>query len=272
MSDLNSRERRKLESLLQMGSGWVLNFNDRTYNEFFDEFVGVNIDDPKYQSHGPSKAKRMRSFWDQAPNGVVAQVLKELIEHARSYNILTADTALLADCQAIITRLSLDQPVADLQAISVDDADRNFGLVAKAAKESIERNQPQEGLDRLHTFVVKFFRKLCEERGLPVDRGTPLNGLVGAYVKNVRENGQFSSTMAEHILKSSIGNLEQFNHVRNKHTLAHDNEVLGYDEALLIFNNVASTVRFVRAMEERLESTTQKAALTPFADGAEPPL
>ena len=56
------------------------------------------------------------------------------------------------------------------------------------------------------------------------------------------------------LLRSSIGNLEQFNHVRNKHSLAHDNPVLTYDEALLIFNHVASTVRFVKALDDRLRS------------------
>lgn len=253
MADLNSRDRRKLELLLDMGGGYVLNFSDRTYSEFFHEFVGKDIDNERYKERGTSKANRLRSFWDQEPNGVVANCLKELIEHARSYNALK-DRHLLEDCQAIITRLSLDQPVTDIEAISAHNDDRDFELVAKAARESIEKNQPEQGLDRLHTFVVKFVRLLCEERLLPVDRDTPLNGLFGAYVKHLRENGQFGSEMSERILKSSISNLEQFNHVRNKHTLAHDNPVLSYDESLLIFNHVASTVRFVKSLEERLKA------------------
>ena len=86
----------------------------------------------------------------------------------------------------------------------------------------------------------------------------PLNGLFGAYVKHLREAGHLGSRMTEQILKSSIGNLEQFNHVRNKHSLAHDNPVLTYDEALLIFNHVASTVRFVKALEERLKAEARQ--------------
>ncbi len=35
MSDLSSIEKRKLERLLGMGSGYVLNFSDRTFSEFF---------------------------------------------------------------------------------------------------------------------------------------------------------------------------------------------------------------------------------------------
>jgi hypothetical protein len=78
-----------------------------------------------------------------------------------------------------------------------------------------------------------------------------LNGLVGAYVKLLKEKGKIGSDMAERILKSSIAHFEAFNHVRNNHSMAHDNTILGYDEALLIYSHVASTVRFVKAMEAR---------------------
>lgn len=262
MSDLTSRERRKLEQLFGMSSGYVLDFSNRTFSEFFEEFVGKDIYHAKYDTHGTSKANHLRSFWDQEPNAVVAKCIYELIEHAR-HEALPAiqDQALVAECLAIHARLAQDKPVADIEAIRAGtDDDRDFELVARAAAECIEKNQPELGLDRLHTFVVKFVRKLCEERGLAVDRSVPLNGLFGAYVKKLREDGRLGSQMAEQILKSSIGNLEQFNHVRNKHSLAHDNPVLTYDEALLIFNHVASTVRFVKALEDRLRGEAKQQA------------
>lgn len=39
MSDLSSTERRKLERLFCMGEGYVLNFSDRTFRDFFDEYT-----------------------------------------------------------------------------------------------------------------------------------------------------------------------------------------------------------------------------------------
>jgi hypothetical protein len=51
--------------------------------------------------------------------------------------------------------------------------------------------------------------------------------------------------MTERILKSIISTLESFNTVRNDQSLAHDNEILTYDEALLIFNHVSSAIRFL---------------------------
>lgn len=260
MSDLSSRERRKLEQLLEMGGGYVLNFSNRTFSEFFREYVRKDIDNAKFETRGTSKANRLRAFWDLESNSVVARCLRELFEHAKQEGVLTKDAGLLANCVAIVERLEQHKPVADIDAIAALDDDRDFELVAKSAVESIEKDQPELGLDRLHTFVVKYVRKLLEDRGVSVDRSVPLNGLFGAYVKQLRTDRQLESEMTERILKSSIANLEHFNHVRNQQSLAHDNPVLSYDEALLIFNHVASTVRFVRALEDRLKAAALQKA------------
>ena len=37
MADLSSMERRKLERLLHMGGGYVFDFSDHTFSEFFEE-------------------------------------------------------------------------------------------------------------------------------------------------------------------------------------------------------------------------------------------
>jgi hypothetical protein len=252
MSDLTPKERRALEAFLGMNTGYVLNFSDRTFALFFDEEVGRDIDDPRFRIQSGSKAWRMRSFWDQEDNWVVAKCLTALLAKARDDDWpAILDERLVAPYQAVLARISEGQPVADLAAIAAESDEPDFDAVAKAAREAIEKNHPEAGLDRLHTFVVKFFRKLCDDRGLQLDRNVPLNGLVGAYVKVLKEHGKIGSDMAERILKSSIAQFEAFNHVRNNHSMAHDNDILGYDEALLIFSHVASTVRYIKALEAR---------------------
>ena len=68
-------------------------------------------------------------------------------------------------------------------------------------------------------------------------------------MKRLKVEGQIDSEMTERILKSSISVPEAFNDVRNNQSFAHDNPVLNYDESLLIFNNVTSTLGFIRAIE-----------------------
>jgi hypothetical protein len=55
--------------------------------------------------------------------------------------------------------------------------------------------------------------------------------------------------MTSRILKSSISILEAFNDVRNNQSLAHDNPVLGYEEALVIFNNITALMRFLKSID-----------------------
>lgn len=250
MSSLIPRERRKLEDLFEMDSGYVLNFSNNTFARFFDEEVNRNIYGGVYSDRGSSKANHLRSFWSKESDALVAKVIQGLLDYCRDTGHSAVERqALFRDCEAIAARLAHAKPVPDIEAIDGDTED--FKLVAKAARDCFDKNEPEQGLDRLHTFLVKFLRKLCEERCIPKDRSVPLGGLMGAYVKQLKEEGLLTSQMAEHILKGSIAIFGQFDHVRNNHTLAHDNPVLSYNEALLIASNVASTVRFVKALEDQ---------------------
>lgn len=161
---------------------------------------------------------------------------------------------LFEECERIAARLMQDAPVADLDAITPEGTERNFEMLARAVRDAIEKNEPEAGLDRLHTYVTKLVRKLAEKRGVTVDRDKPLHSVFGEYVKVLRAASLIHSMMTERILKSSLSLLEEFNRVRNEASLAHDNPTLNYDESLLIFNHVCSSVRFIRALERGAET------------------
>jgi hypothetical protein len=111
--------------------------------------------------------------------------------------------------------------------------------------------------------VIKFVRVIAEGRGIRVDRSKPLHGVFGEYVKALRLAGLIRSDMAERIMRSAISTLDAFNDVRNEHSLAHANPVLGYEESLLILNHVASVVRFVRSIEMPIRRTVDKSKAAP---------
>jgi len=118
-------------------------------------------------------------------------------------------------------------------------------------REAIEKNLPEAALDRLHMFVIKYMRTLCEQRGVEVNRDKALHSIFGEYVKRLRDVGHLESLMTECILKSSNSVVEAFSDVRNNKSLAHDNPILNYEESLLIFNHVASSIRFIKSIEAR---------------------
>jgi hypothetical protein len=64
--------------------------------------------------------------------------------------------------------------------------------------------------------------------------------------------------MTERILKMSISILESFNDVRNNQSFAHDNSLLNFNESVLIFNNVSSTIRFIESIEKALDIEKKK--------------
>lgn len=49
-----------------MDTGYVLDFTNRTFDEFFKEVVGVSIYDQRYSYRSNSKANRLRAFWNVA--------------------------------------------------------------------------------------------------------------------------------------------------------------------------------------------------------------
>lgn len=115
MSNLNRSERRKLEKLFDMESGYVLNFSDRTFRDFFDEYR-VEIDAEQYKAKGTSKANRMRTFWDIADNHIAGRVIEGLIDYATDEQCF-ADVnplpPLIDSCMKIAKQLLNSQPVAE---------------------------------------------------------------------------------------------------------------------------------------------------------------
>lgn len=135
MSSLTDIEKRYLEKLLDMQSGYVLNYSDATFAEFFKRHK-IDIHSHRYQTYGTSKAKKMRAFWDQEPDDVVARVLSEMLDsYVANCNIngIKPDHNILEKCQTIVARLSGDR--AHTSASSTVD---NF-LVREFAIPNLDR-------------------------------------------------------------------------------------------------------------------------------------
>lgn len=257
MSDLTLTEKRALEKWLQMdtsnwrGAGYVLDFSNRTLAEFVIDSTGLDIYDTKYDSASGSKANRMRTFWKQEPNHIVGKLLTDLLQYSQPASGDPDRDRLFRECERIAARLTQSAPVEAIGAIAPEGTERDFEVLARAVRDSMERNEPEAGLDRLHTYVTKLVRTLSKKRGIVTDKDKPLHSLFGEYVKALRKAGLIESEMTERILKTSISILESFNGVRNDRSFAHDNPILNYEESLLIYNYICSSVRFIRALEGR---------------------
>jgi len=99
MSDLTHFEKKKLEAVLGMASGYVLDFGDASFAAFVLESTGLDIEERKYHELGRSKAKRLRTFWKLEPNEVVGKLLNDLLDYS-------GDTRANAEvCRLVVRRL-----------------------------------------------------------------------------------------------------------------------------------------------------------------------
>ena len=120
MSDLTFAERQKFEQVLGMGSGYVLNFNDREFKEFVQESSGLDIFSARYHSASGSKAHRLRTFWRKEDNRTVGKLMRDM------FDCVDETSSRVEMCRLIISRLlgqsqsnqPIDIPLAEKSRIS----------------------------------------------------------------------------------------------------------------------------------------------------------
>ncbi|EPR21211.1 hypothetical protein L905_06830 [Agrobacterium sp. TS43] len=92
------------------GPGFVLDFSDTSFADFFASELKVSIDDPKYAVNGGSKGKRLRYFLQNCDDATALRTLAALWEHRSEYLARTGgkDPVVNAETryQGLINRLS----------------------------------------------------------------------------------------------------------------------------------------------------------------------
>ncbi len=264
MANLSFSEKKRLETFLDMSGGYVLTFSNNSLQRFVHDAIGIDIYNAKYDNGGTtSKANRIRGVWEKESDYQIGLLIEAFTKYWTEFicgdAISDEQFNSLKFCEAIAHKLKSESLGAQIQVIQATTDDINFHKLAKQVREAIERNEPETALDRLHTYVVRFIRELCDKHGITYDKDKPLHSFYGEYIKHLKKIDLIKSTMTERILKSSISTLEAFNDVRNNQSFAHDNSILNYDESLLIFKNISSIVEFINSIEEPPVKTAKAA-------------
>lgn len=240
-----------------MQSGYLLDFSDKSFGDFFNEEVGIDPDVPPgkwlFSAYGTSKAKRLRSFISKAQPNLVARVLRALWEQ-REYSMLAGsgprEDQLKEVFFRIVGRFEGEEHVIDSTGIEAFEANETLQELVAAIRRDLDANRPNAGLDRLHTYCMKRFASLVVKHGgEPCGENDALHARVGKYAKALKAQRNLSE-MSERIIKSSISTFEAMNDIRNNKSFAHDNEVLvPMDEAKFIYDSVTALLRFIKTMD-----------------------
>lgn len=114
MSSLTDVDKRYLERLLGMQSGFILDYTDLTFGELFRRHR-TDIHGQKFQRYGTSKAKKMRAFWEIEPDALVGRVLSEMLDSYEALCDLNGqepDAKILDKARGIVARLLNRTPSA----------------------------------------------------------------------------------------------------------------------------------------------------------------
>lgn len=92
---LSGNDKKILETLFEMGGGYVLDFSDRRMKDFFYDEFEIDIYDAKYDLDFPSKstANRLRGIWLVESGETVGKIILSLVEYL--------ETTLLVDAKEV---------------------------------------------------------------------------------------------------------------------------------------------------------------------------
>jgi len=250
MATLNFNEKQILEKYLEMKDGFVLDFYNSSFHDFFQSTFNINIYLDKYNESGDSKAKRMRTFWKKESNNLVAEVLHELYKYKNEENV---------QVEEIIYKLKNIKEKINLNILDelIDDSDFNK-IVHLIENEFNSNGEYSSILDRLHTLIVKFIRHLCKKHNLTFKDGQSLDSLYGHYKNHLVNNKLIQSDNSLLILKSSVKMIESLNNTRNSESLAHDNKLLNENESKFIVNSVVNVITFISEIEKEFDDLNKE--------------
>jgi hypothetical protein len=80
MANIRTIDMEVLEELFGMEGGFVLEFSNRTFANFFEE-LDIDIYSPVYSDNGESKAKRLRCFLQKSDKSTIVRTLRSLWEY-----------------------------------------------------------------------------------------------------------------------------------------------------------------------------------------------
>lgn len=90
MEQLRPVELKVIDELFGMSSGYVLDFTNSTFADFFRREVGIDIYDNAYGIYGGSKGKHLRAFLTIGQPRAIARALSALWEYRETDRLARA--------------------------------------------------------------------------------------------------------------------------------------------------------------------------------------
>lgn len=187
MASIKRSEMRFIDEVFDMGSGYVLDFSNRTFAEFFEDEFGINIYNDKYQTRGTSKANHLRSLLDVEDGYLAGRVLRKLWDH-RTQTLVAQEPAralpepvqgklfeLICRIEAGFAPPMLGSLSEAADTFDFDTVTRDLDRALTGAKED-----PEDAITAACSTVESMCRSILIELGEPLPEKKDIKGLFSA--------------------------------------------------------------------------------------------
>ncbi len=232
MATISQTDKLKLEAVLEMNGGYVLEFSNNSLQRFIINSVKLDIYDPKYEKYGNSKANRFRAFWEIEPDKTVGKLIEEILLYyetqktIHNQEIKPTTQKLIKECLGIANKLQGKRLKNDEQ---IDDVD---GFLQKEVDEiSISLLKIDVGVTAvLEQRILEV--KQCLKAGASLSViflcGSILEGiLLGIASQNIKEFNQ-STTSPKDKVTGKVKQLHEWS-LNNFIDVAHNIGFIGLD-------------------------------------------
>ena len=172
MANLKRSETRFIDEVFGMGSGYVLDFSNRTFAEFFEDEFGINIYHEKYGSRGSSKANHLRTFIEAEDGFLVGKVLRRLWqvreeEYVRVDSARTLPEAVQARFFDLVGRIEAGFSPPVLESLSGAAEILNLDTVSRDLERALASAQhdPEDAVTAACSTVESVCRSILIEVG-----------------------------------------------------------------------------------------------------------
>jgi len=174
---LKTSDIRFLDGVFESGGGYVLDFSNQTFAEFFEDELNINIDATRWYGGGDSKGKRLRYFIRNNKPEIVVKTLLALWDYREKNRKRKRIEETIPDAEndffELIERLGGKKPAGAKPVI--DAVEQIDPAISDALKQSLIGVSQLQPIPRGFAFE-RFLRSLFDANGLAARASFRLEG------------------------------------------------------------------------------------------------
>jgi abortive infection Abi-like protein len=224
---------RLVNQYIGVSGGYLGDFSYRTHADFYIE---CNLNINPYEYEGTTRERFITILSSLSPRDQAAVVRGIINRFPVGEGPVTQTAEARNEFLQIIQRLEAGTPIpSEVPSITSD-------VVSRAIADAdllLRSSGATSGVDRIHTALHGYLIAACRDAGIAHSDNAPTTALLKVLRSShpkLADLGPRAQDI-ERVLNSCANILDAMNPVRNRASMAHPNdELLGYEEALLIIN------------------------------------